>query len=55
MEWAYWPLNGTQSAGYGREHGAVEAYGLLNGDWSGYGNRTVLGALQSVQRARLGP
>jgi endoglucanase len=55
MEWAYWPLNGTQSAGYGREHGAVEAYGLLNGDWSAYGNRTVLAALQSVQPARLGP
>ena len=55
MEWAYWPLNGTQSAGYGREHGAVEAYGLLDGDWSDYGNRTVLAALQSVQRARLGP
>ena len=55
QEWAYWPLNGTQSAGYGREHGAVEAYGLLNGDWSAYGNRTVLAALQSVQRARLGP
>ena len=55
MEWAYWPLNGTQSAGYGREHGAIEAYGLLNRDWSAYGNRTVLSALQSVQRARRGP
>jgi endoglucanase len=50
MDWAYWPLNGTQSAGYGREHGAIEAYGLLNDDWSAYGNRTVLAALKSVQR-----
>jgi endoglucanase len=50
MDWAYWPLNGTQSAGYGREHGAIEAYGLLNQAWSAYGNRTVLAALQSVQR-----
>jgi endoglucanase len=55
MEWAYWPLNGTQSAGYGREHGAVEAYGLLNADWSDYGNRTVLAALRSVQQPRRGP
>ena len=55
MEWAYWPLNGTQSAGYGREHGAIEAYGLLNGDWSAFGNQTVLSALQSVQRPRLRP
>jgi endoglucanase len=55
MDWAYWPLNGTQSAGYGRDHGAVEAYGLLNTDWSSYGNGTVLAALRSVQRARLGP
>lgn len=55
MEWAYWPLNGTQSAGYGREHGVIEAYGLLDEDWSAFGNRTVLSALQSVQRPRLGP
>jgi endoglucanase len=48
MDWAYWPLNGTQSAGYGREHGVVEAYGLLNEDWSAYSNRDVLAALQSV-------
>jgi endoglucanase len=48
IDWAYWPLNGTQSAGYGREHGAIEAYGLLNEDWSAYGNRDVLAALQSV-------
>jgi endoglucanase len=53
MEWAYWPLNGTQSTGYGRDHGAVEAYGLLDTDWADYGNRTVLSAVQSVQRARL--
>ena len=52
MDWAYWPLNGTQSDGYGREHGAIEAYGLLDGDWSDYGNRTVLAALRSVQAAR---
>lgn len=50
MDWAYWPLNGTQSAGYGREHGRIETYGLLNEDWSDYGNREVLAALQSVQR-----
>jgi hypothetical protein len=41
--------------GYGREHGAIEAYGLLNEDWSAFGNTTVLGALRSVQPARGGP
>jgi endoglucanase len=50
IDWAYWPLNGTQSAGYGREHGRIETYGLLNEEWSDYGNRDVLAALQSVQR-----
>ena len=50
MDWAYWPLNGTQSAGYGRTHGVVEAYGLLNADWSAYGNSAVLAALRSVAR-----
>jgi endoglucanase len=51
MDWAYWPLNGTQSAGYGRTHGVVEAYGLLNADWSDYGNSAVLAALRSVMPA----
>jgi endoglucanase len=32
----WWPLNGTQSAGYNRQAGAVEGYGLLTPDWSGW-------------------
>ncbi|MGB8261039.1 MAG: glycoside hydrolase family 5 protein [Terracidiphilus sp.] len=35
LDWAYWPLNGTQSTGAGRTWGAPEAYGLLNPAWSG--------------------
>jgi endoglucanase len=53
MDWAYWAVNGTESAGYSRTHGASETYGLLSDDWSEFANGTgVLSALQSVQRAR---
>ena len=30
VDWAYWPLNGTQSTGYSRKFGAVETYGVLD-------------------------
>lgn len=36
ISWAWWPLNGTQSAGYNRLAGAVEPYGLLDPGWSRY-------------------
>jgi endoglucanase len=55
IDFAYWPLNGTQGAGYSRRYGAPETYGLLAPDWSGYGNETVLAALRPLQRATKGP
>jgi endoglucanase len=48
IDWAYWPLNGTQSAGYERKRGAIETFGLLNTDWSEYVDPGVLHALQEA-------
>lgn len=45
LDWAWWPLNGTQSAGYGRTHGAVETYGLLDPRWDAYANPELMAAL----------
>lgn len=55
LDFAYWPLNGTQGAGYGRTYGAPETYGLLRPDWSGYGDQRVMAALRRLQRPRRGP
>lgn len=38
IDWAYWPLNGVQMAGYNRQAGALEAYGLMTPDDSGWAN-----------------
>jgi endoglucanase len=50
LDWAWWPINGTQSAGYNRVRGAVETYGLLNPDWDGYANQELLNTLRGIQR-----
>lgn len=55
LDFAYWPLNGTQGAGYDRTYGRPETYGLLAPDWSGYGNTRVLAVLQSLQHPTQGP
>lgn len=55
LDFAYWPLNGTQGAGYGRVHGAPETYGLLSSDWSGHADGAVMAALRRLQRPRRGP
>jgi endoglucanase len=55
LDFAYWPLNGTQGPGYSRTEGRVETYGLLAPDWSRYGNRQVLSVLQQLQRPTQGP
>ncbi|HEX3732862.1 MAG TPA: hypothetical protein VHU91_08085, partial [Mycobacteriales bacterium] len=54
-DWAYWPLNGTQSAGYGRAHGSPETYGLSDDTWHRNSNDRVLAMLMAVQRPKLGP
>ncbi|WP_083998981.1 glycoside hydrolase family 5 protein [Actinomadura kijaniata] len=48
VEWAYWPLNGTQSTGYSRRHGAIENWGILNPAWNGYANRRSLRQLRTI-------
>ncbi|MEJ0060691.1 MAG: cellulase family glycosylhydrolase [Terricaulis sp.] len=45
IDYAYWPLNGTQSAGYNRTEGAPESYGLLDATWSRYANAEAMDAL----------
>lgn len=52
LDFAWWPLNGTQSAGYNRQRGAVESYGLLKPDWSGYANPDAVQLLTGVAPPR---
>ena len=55
LDFAYWPFNGTQGLGYGRTYGQTETYGLMNPQWSGYGNQQVLSVIQSLQAPTQGP
>ena len=45
ISWAWWPLNGTQSAGYNRTAGAVEPYGLLDPSWSRFADVRLVHSL----------
>jgi endoglucanase len=51
IDWSYWPLNGTESSGYSRTHGAVDTYGLLDAAWSGASRQDLLQVLQALQPA----
>jgi len=55
LDWAYWPLNGTQGSGYGRTAGGEEGYGVLNPAWTAPASETHLGQLQQIQAAHLTP
>lgn len=50
LDWAYWPLNGTQSSGAGRKYDTEEGYGLLNLTYSGPASTWLLEQLQSIQK-----
>ena len=52
--WAYWALNGTNSAGGGRDPSQVEGYGLLTPDGRGASNESLLAQLRSIQSAPSG-
>lgn len=54
-DWAYWTLNGTQSDGYGRQHGVIETFGLMDEAWQRTGSTFMLSFLGLVQRPRQGP
>jgi len=45
IDFAWWPLNGTQSGGYNRTAGAVEPYGLLDPTWGKWADPKVVEAL----------
>jgi endoglucanase len=49
VDWAYWPISGTQSSGYGRTHGAPESYGVLDPTWTDRASAELLAALQAMQ------
>jgi hypothetical protein len=34
LDWAYWPINGTQSTGSGKTLGAPESYSVLDPTWT---------------------
>jgi endoglucanase len=48
VDWAWWPVNGTQSTGAGRAFGSVEGYGVLDSTWSGPSHERLLGALRPI-------
>lgn len=52
FDWAYWPLNGTQStpeAGGNRAFGQTECYGLLDPGWSAPASSPLICVLQALQ------
>lgn len=55
IDWAYWPLNGTEARGTSRTFGATETYGVLDANWSAPSNVDLLAALQKLQPATQGP
>jgi len=54
FDWAYWPVNGTNSTASGRTPGE-ETYGLLDTAWRCAANVELLKQLQSIQNPTLGP
>jgi endoglucanase len=55
LDWAYWPLNGTQGPGYGRSDGGTEGYGVLDPTWGGPANADHLAQLQALVPPTTGP
>jgi endoglucanase len=55
LDWAYWPLNGTQGPGYNRTDGAPEGYGVLNTSWDASANADHVAELQALIAPTTGP
>lgn len=49
VSWAYWALNGDQSAGVGRSAGEPDWYGVLTPDWSGPASEPMMAKLSTMQ------
>lgn len=52
LDWAYWPLNGTQGPGYSRTDGAEESYGVLDLTWNVEASADHLAQLQALMRPK---
>ncbi|EPZ34200.1 glycoside hydrolase [Rozella allomycis CSF55] len=48
VHWAYWPLDGTQASGRGREFGTEETFGLLNTRWDGPAYSGLIDSLKNI-------
>jgi endoglucanase len=51
LSWSYWPLNGTQSSGEGREYDGVETYGLLSPDYQHIAAPKIVELLRTIEAA----
>jgi len=51
LYFAYWPIDGTQSRGDGREFGAEEGYGILNTTWNGVAYQPHYESILDVMQA----
>jgi len=49
LSWGYWPLNGTQSSGYGRTYDTLETYGLLSADYQKIAAPKILALFRTIQ------
>ena len=55
LDFSYWPIDGTQSRGDGREFGAEEGFGILNTTWSGIAYQPHFQTIQDIMNPHLGP
>jgi endoglucanase len=53
VDWAYWPINGTQSSG--RTYNAVETYGVLNVNYNGVALTALSSRIQELASSAGGP
>jgi endoglucanase len=55
IDWAYWPLDGTEATDYGPTFGAEDPLGLLDTTWSTPALPALLSAVQALEPATMGP
>lgn len=55
LDFSYWPIDGTQSRGDGRDFGAEEGYGILNTTWNGIAHPPHFKTIQDIIPQTQGP
>lgn len=55
LDFAYWPIDGTQSRGDGREFGGEEGYGILNTTWNGIAHLPHFETIRGIILPSQGP